>query len=168
MVRSASAGLRPRDPQRLLNILPRICNVRQRRLGSFWRQCRSRSRAFAGVLAGNACQLGSVFSTQAMISAKLPRKGCCPTSSSYSTQPNAQMSARWSTSSPRTCSGLMYAGMPRINPACVIAVRVGAPARNSACDSGAALANPKSKTFTRPSGVTLMLAGLMSRCVIPL
>ena len=30
-----------------------------------------------------------------------------------------------------------------------------------------ALARPKSSTFTRPSGVILMLAGLRSRCTMP-
>ena len=40
---------------------------------------------------------------------------------SYSTQPNAQMSLRLSTACPFACSGLMYAAVPRIMPACVIA-----------------------------------------------
>ena len=41
-------------------------------------------------------------------------------SNSYSTQPNAQISVRLSTALPRACSGLMYAGVPRITP-CIVA-----------------------------------------------
>ncbi len=61
----------------------------------------------------------------------------------------------------------MYAAVPRIIPACVIAgvVMVGdcgtfgdiAPA------GSIAFARPKSSTFTAPSGRTLMFAGLRSR-----
>ena len=90
---------------------------------------------------------------------------------SYSTHPNAQMSARLSTALPRACSGDMYAAVPRIIPACVIAgvVIVGA------CDmpgdiapvGSSAFARPKSSTFTTPSGRSLMLAGLRSRWMMP-
>ena len=61
----------------------------------------------------------------------------------------------------------MYAAVPRIIPACVIAgvVMVGdidmlgdEPAAGSI-----AFARPKSKTFTVPSARTLMFAGLRSR-----
>jgi len=45
---------------------------------------------------------------------------------SYSTAPNAQMSARRSTDLPRACSGDMHAAVPRITPATVAcAVSVG-------------------------------------------
>ncbi len=45
------------------------------------------------------------------------RNGCFPDSSSYATTPNEKMSVRWSTGSPRTCSGDMYATVPRTCPA---------------------------------------------------
>ena len=50
-----------------------------------------------------------------------PRNAGRPLSISYSTQPNAQMSVRRSTALPLACSGLMYAAVPRIMPASVIA-----------------------------------------------
>ena len=51
----------------------------------------------------------------------LPSNGRRPASISNSTAPNAQMSARLSTVFPRACSGDMYAAVPRIIPASVIA-----------------------------------------------
>src|ERR1700730_8453733 len=70
------------------------------------------------------------------------------------------MSVRLSTAFPRACSGLMYAGVPRILPSSVpIAVIVGALERSSSPSPAKAFANPKSSTFTRPSGVTFTLAG---------
>ena len=48
-----------------------------------------------------------------------PENGRRPQSISKSTHPNAQMSVRLSTGRPRACSGLMYAAVPRINPASV-------------------------------------------------
>ena len=50
-----------------------------------------------------------------------PRNNRRPASISYSTTPNAQMSARLSTGLPFACSGAMYAAVPRIIPSCVIA-----------------------------------------------
>ncbi len=77
------------------------------------------------------------------------------------------MSARLSTGLPFACSGLIYAAVPRMKPACVIAgvVIVGDNER-LLLPIGAvsiAFANPKSSTFTAPSGVSLMLAGFRSR-----
>ena len=53
-----------------------------------------------------------------------PGKARHAVSISKSTQPNAQMSARLSIGFPRACSGLMYAAVPRMTPACVIAGEV--------------------------------------------
>ena len=57
-------------------------------------------------------------------------------------------------------------------PACVIAgeVSVGRLAASAvalAPSEPSALARPKSRTFTRPSRVTLTLAGFRSRCTMP-
>jgi hypothetical protein len=62
----------------------------------------------------------------------------------------------------------MYAAVPRIIPACVMAgvVIVGDidTLADETCGSGSiALARPKSSTFTVPSGRTLMFAGFRSR-----
>jgi hypothetical protein len=90
-----------------------------------------------------------------------------PASSSNRTQPNAQRSERELPGSPRTCSGLMYAGVPSIIPGEVTAiVGVSSIADAVRCWS-ADLAKPKSRILTSPSGVTLILAGLMSRCAMP-
>ena len=62
----------------------------------------------AGVSAGKALQSGSFVSTNANVSeTSSPSNTRRPASISYSTQPNAQMSARLSTAFPRACSGLM-------------------------------------------------------------
>ena len=96
-----------------------------------------------------------------------PGKERWPVSISNSTAPNAQMSARLSTTFPRACSGLMYAAVPRIIPACVIAgvviVGGGDMLGDDATAGSIALASPKSSTFTVPSGRTLILAGFRSR-----
>jgi hypothetical protein len=77
------------------------------------------------------------------------------------------MPARLSTVFPRACSGAMYAAVPRIIPACVIAgeVIVGAiDALAAIAPAGSiAFASPKSNTFTVPLARTLMFAGLRSR-----
>ena len=51
-----------------------------------------------------------------------PENTLRPVSISYSTQPNAQMSARLSTALPRACSGLMEDAVPRITPAFVLPI----------------------------------------------
>ena len=76
------------------------------------------------------------------------------------------MSARRSRGVPAACSGLMYAAVPRMIPACVIAsvVIVGD------CDTlGASqpklhrLGEAEVQHFAVPSGRTLMFAGFRSR-----
>ena len=65
----------------------------------------------------------------------------------------------------------MYAAVPRIIPACVIAgvVIVGdCDTLGDATPVGSiAFANPKSSTFTVPSSRTLMFAGFKSRWMMP-
>jgi hypothetical protein len=108
-----------------------------------------------------------------------PWKVWRPVNISYSTQPNAQMSVRRSTSSPRACSGLMYIALPRMLPAPVApavavvamavramrgAVAVGAVAGSTPRSaSRRTLAMPKSSTFTIPVAVSMMFRGLRSR-----
>ena len=67
------------------------------------------------------------------------------------------MSLRESTVSPRACSGDRYWAVPMTAAVCVIVADVSATAR----------AMPKSITLTVPCGVTMTLAGLMSRWMIP-
>ena len=64
------------------------------------------------------------------------------------------MSVCTSTSTPRVCSGLMYATVPTAAPSRVTSVR-------------AIFASPKSRIATRPSDVTIRLAGFTSRWTIP-
>ena len=77
-------------------------------------------------------------------------------SSSYMRQPTEYRSERLSTFSPRACSGLRYWAVPITAAVCVIVAEVSATAR----------AIPKSITFTVPDGVSITLAGLMSRWMI--
>ena len=125
-------------------------------------------------MGGSASKSGSRCNTRDNTSAtSSPVNARCPVSISNSTQPKAHMSARRSTVRPFACSGLMYAAVPRIIPACVIAgvVIVGdiehARQTNHAAGS-MALARPKSSTFTVPSDRTLMFAGFRSRWMMPL
>ncbi len=67
------------------------------------------------------------------------------------------MSLRASTVSPRACSGERYWAVPMTAAVCVIADEVSAMAR----------AMPKSMTLTWPDGVSMTLAGLMSRWMMP-
>ena len=78
-------------------------------------------------------------------------------SSSKATQPTAYRSERVPTSPPMACSGERYWAVPTTVCVCVMVAEVSARAR----------AMPKSITFTSPEPVTMMLAGLMSRCTIP-
>ncbi len=139
---------------------------RARLLISFCKQRRSKSRIFVGVETGSVFHSGSSFSTAARISVVIsPRNACLPVSSSYTRQPNAQMSVRLSTALPRACSGLMYAAVPMIVP-CIVAaaLSVGELEGSSFAASPAnAFARPKSSTFTLPSGVTFTFAGFRSR-----
>lgn len=83
------------------------------------------------------------------------------------------MSARLSTALPRACSGDMYAAVPMIMPASVMWREVVGEWESSALDEdeagspSRAFARPKSRTFTLPSGVTLMFAGFRSRWMMP-
>jgi hypothetical protein len=67
------------------------------------------------------------------------------------------MSLRASTCSPRACSGERYCAVPTTAAVWVIVDEESATAR----------AMPKSITFTSPEGVSITLAGLMSRCTMP-
>jgi hypothetical protein len=137
-------------------------------LGFFCRQARITCTTRGGIDAGNRCQFGSTFITLPSVSAmSSPSNARVPVSNSNRTAPNAQMSARLSTVLPRACSGDMYAAVPRIIPACVMAgvVIVGACDRpgDIAPAGSIAFAKPKSSTFTVPSDRTLMFAGFRSR-----
>ena len=112
----------------------------------------------------------SARSTAASVSETVsPSNALRPESISYSTAPNAQMSARLSTDRPRACSGDMYAAVPITTPACVAAAVSVGECVWSGDDASpvSALARPKSSTLTLPSGVTFTLAGFRSRCTIP-
>jgi hypothetical protein len=80
-----------------------------------------------------------------------------PVSSSNNRQPVEYRSERESTASPRACSGERYCAVPITAWVWVIV-----PA-----ESAIARAIPKSITFTAPVGVSMTLAGLMSRCTMP-
>ena len=72
--------------------------------GSFCKQDCSRRRTFIGTRS----QSGSFVTTAARTSVIVsPGNACRPVNISYSTTPNAQMSARRSTACPRACSGAM-------------------------------------------------------------
>ena len=140
-----------------------------RRLRSFSRHRWISVRIATGISGGNAVQTGSLLSTEASVSlTSSPSNARRPVSISYSTQPNAHTSDRLSASRPLACSGDMYAAVPIMTPWPVIIageVIVGefeiSPRRPDTGSS--ALARPKSRTFTVPSGRSLMLAGLRSR-----
>jgi hypothetical protein len=118
-----------------------------------------------GIASGSAAQSGSRSRIFAIVSEMVsPGKAAWPVNISNSTQPNAQMSVRLSTVSPRACSGLMYAAVPRTTPARVpTAVTVGAFIDSGAPEAPSTLASPKSSTFTVPAGRALMFAGFRSR-----
>ena len=85
-------------------------------------------------------------------------------SNSYTTTPNDHTSERLSAVFPRACSGDMYAAVPNTVPAKVASrVRVGEVSGLPSGSGVDALANPKSRTLTTPSGVILILAGFKSR-----
>jgi len=98
-----------------------------------------------------------------VISELFPVNGFLPVAISYSTTPNENRSLRASMVSLRACSGDIYTAVPGITPTAVS--DRSAPPSSSLCTS---FASPKSSTFTWWLGVIKMLAGLMSRCTIPL
>src|SRR5262245_23835189 len=78
----------------------------RRRLRSLVRHRRTNLRIATGVAAVSASQSGSSFRTLARVSeTDSPSKALLPTSISYRTAPNDQMSARLSTDLPLACSG---------------------------------------------------------------
>ena len=142
----------------------------RRCLGSFRKHRRRSVTIDRGNAAGNAVQSGSSRRIAASVSDASSRANAgAPVSISYSTQPNIQMSARGSSRCPRVCSGLMYATVPRIVCSRVVPIVAALDARTSVDGSSPpAVARPKSSTFTTPSGVILMLAGLRSLWTMPL
>ena len=75
-----------------------------------------------GTSAGKAVHSGSPRTIAASVSVmSSPGNARLPVSISNSTQPKAQMSVRRSSGRPRACSGDIYAAVPRIIPAAVIA-----------------------------------------------
>ncbi len=145
-----------------------------RALRSLARQRCMIARRCGGSAAGSAVQSGSPRRIAASVSeTSSPSNARFPVSISNSTQPNAQTSLRLSAARPFACSGLMYAAVPRITPACVAAnVKVGEcdnpPGATDPPDAASNFASPKSSTFTCPSCVSMMLAGFRSRWMIPL
>jgi hypothetical protein len=112
----------------------------------------------------STCGTASRSTLASTCATELPENGATPTTSSNSTQPSAQMSARASTVLADTsCSGAMYAGDPSSAAVLVLAASPG--------PFGAILDTPKSSTFTHgePSArrTTNRLAGLRSRCTMP-
>ena len=82
--------------------------------------------------------------------------------------PNEKMSERASSGLPSACSGDMYAAVPRMMPAPVRASPVGSSVWLEAAEGSLSFASPKSSTFTAPPDPTITLAGLRSRCTMPL
>src|SRR5262245_8613762 len=115
--------------------------------GDFSRHRRTMRSRLGGIASRAVSSSGGSFVRIAdMLSAAVsPAKARAPLSISYSTAPNANMSARWSTARPRTCSGAMYPNVPRIMPALVVAP----PARvTSALPVSTGFARPKSRILT--------------------
>ena len=149
---------------------------RRRRLGSFCRQRRINQATRSGVTTGSEARSGSRVITAASTSATdSPSNVRRPASISFSTQPNAQMSARLSIAFPRACSGAMYAAVPRIMPMPGHSRQVRDRRANAtgvvtarAAGSAERLREPKIQHLDacRPAR-TLMLAGLRSRWMIP-
>src|SRR5207244_571247 len=77
------------------------------------------------------------------VSRSMPVKSFFPVNSSYRTRPRANRSLRAVTSSPASCSGAMYAGVPE--------------RYSGTLKSPAVVARPKSvrRTLPRPSSITL-------------
>ena len=99
-----------------------------------------------------------------------PRNGRTPVASSYKRIPSEKMSVRWSIAAPDTCSGDMYAGVPRMAPA-----EVAKPVDDSLVNSAACIfARPKSSTFTTGAScraesvrASITLPGFRSRWTKP-
>ena len=129
------------EPGRSIGVrLSARCKARATGLGTPSRNAVISAGVWTNRLAMTACTVG-------------PVNGGSPTSISYNTQPNEYRSLRPSMASPTACSGLMYAGVPMLVPACV---SVSAP------ESLTAFPMPKSATSAWPS-CSMMFSGLMSR-----
>src|SRR5437660_999341 len=85
-----------------------------------------------------------------------PSNGGRPSSAKYAVAASEYRSARWSTRSPRSCSGAANCGVP---------LREVAPPNRPSPRS--ARANPKSVMRSRPSGSISMFSGFRSRCTSP-
>ena len=132
------------------------------RLGSCSRQRASKRRTAGGVGGGKCVERGvSDHCGQRSVRSQ-PRKRRRPVNISYSTTPNAQMSARSSTGL-LACSGLMYPAVPRIIPSWVLAGR-SSSARSSrptgrACRGTQRLGQSEVQDLRVPSTRTLTFAG---------
>src|SRR3974377_161096 len=87
-----------------------------------------------------------------------PVNACFPVNISYSTHPNAQMSARRSTVLALACSGDMYAAVPSNTP-CIVAMRLMVGDVEMSIEDGSpssALAKPKSRTKMASPSVVLI------------
>ena len=137
----------------------------KRRSGFFSRQrlitsCISRGVSGATWLTG----LGSSRRIAATVAAFVsPGNARRPVVISYSTEPNAKISERTSTSFPSACSGDMYPSVPRTIPASVLCPVAWVVSASVKSGTSLSLARPKSSTFTMPVSVTMMFVGLMSR-----
>jgi hypothetical protein len=152
---SCAASLR--GSARYFPIATRASPISRRRgLTSGSRQRINRSRMARGVSLGSwSKSIGARKTSDSVCDMVSPPNNCWPASISYSTTPYDQMSARRTTGFPAACSGLIYAAVPMIIPACVAAmVNVGEFCGEDvpALDGCAIAANPKSSTFTRPAG----------------
>ena len=104
-----------------------------------------------------------------------PLNAACPAAISYSTAPRLNRSVRASSSSPRACSGDIYAMVPIAEPGLVSkrlsevsSDAVAPPPTGSAIRRDAdCFASPKSRIFACERVVIKILAGLMSRCTMP-
>ncbi|PLC11106.1 hypothetical protein AUQ48_01105 [Kocuria flava] len=138
----------------------RICPASWKRSAGSLASARAMKASTRGPSRGSTCEgTGAVSRTcwAATSTEVSPTNGARPVSSSKSTHAAEYRSERASTDAPRACSGERYWAVPRTAWAWVSAGAVSSTAR----------AIPKSMTFTWPSGVTITLAGLMSRCTIP-
>jgi hypothetical protein len=108
-----------------------------------------------------------------------PTYGGFPVSTSARIAPSENTSARSSTTSPRACSGGMYAGVPMTDPgverepsvsACRSETRLTASCGVTGCAASSrpfTFAKPQSTTWTSPKYPTITFEGLRSRCTTP-
>ena len=108
--------------ERCFNRNPRFADGLQAQLCVFMQTSAKKIADPLRRIRGQSDQSGSFVTTAASTSVVVsPSNALFPLNISYSTHPKAQMSARRSTAFPFACSGLMYAAVPRITPACVAA-----------------------------------------------